>query len=154
MYNKNELRQLKQEFWETFNRYTQYYSKELGEPIEWMLYKTKIKGLELKFEVENNWVKVILEINSKNEDRRLLHFAELSKYHNLINIGFDDRLFWEVSVHLSEGKTVSQIFCINNSYNFHNKDHWNEIFRFMASNMYQLQSNLKEILPILEEKLR
>jgi len=60
MYGKDELHQLKQEFWESFGRYTQYYYKEVGEPIQWMLYKTKIKGLELKFEVENQWVKVIL----------------------------------------------------------------------------------------------
>jgi len=154
MYSKNELRQLKQEFWETFNRYTQYYSRELGEPIEWMMYKTKIKGLELKFEVENHWVKVILEINSKNEDRRLHYFAELEKYRSLIDEGFEEGLLWDDSVKLKEGKTVSQIYTINNSYYFHNKDHWKDLFHFMATNMYRLQTNLKELLPVLEETLK
>jgi len=51
MYSKEEARILKQEFWEGFNRYTKFYSKKVGSPISWMLYKTEIKGIELKFAI-------------------------------------------------------------------------------------------------------
>jgi len=84
-----------------------------------------------------------------------LHYlAELENYRSLIDEGFEERLIWDENVLLREGKTVSQIYIINNSYNFHNKDHWKDIFIFMATNMYRIQTNLKELLPILEETLR
>jgi hypothetical protein len=154
MYSKEETRQLNQDFWESFHNYTLYYSKQVSEPIDWMLYKTKIKGLELKFEVEPKWIAVVLEINHKNEERRLNYFSELEKYRNLIDEGFEARLNWEETFRLKEGKNVSRVYIGITEYNFHSRDHWKEIFHFMATNMYRLQSNLKELLPILEETLR
>jgi hypothetical protein len=37
---------------------------------------------------------------------------------------------------------------------YYDKNNWVKIFEFMAEDMFVLQSNLKEILPVLKEKLR
>jgi hypothetical protein len=154
MYSKEETRVLNQEFWESFNRYTSFYSIKVGEPIEWILYKTKIKGLELKFEVDKKWVSIVLEVNSKSEKQRYKLYDKLIEYQSMINEGFRGSLKWEKEFVLKEGKTVSRIYYGIEQFNFHNREHWKDIFEFMAQHMYLLQRNVKDIFPILEEVIK
>lgn len=152
MYSKEEARLLRKEFWESFAKYTNFYSKKVGEPVQWMLYKTEIKGLELKFELERKCIRVLLELNLKNENKRFDMYVELDKYKNVINDGFQDALIWEEEYFLEENKKVSRVYAELKGETFHNRDKWPLIFNFMASNMYQLQTNFILIHDIFKEK--
>ena len=152
MYSKEENRSLRKEFWTAFSDYTKFYSNKVGEPIQWIFYRTAIKGVELKFDLENKVVRVILEINSKSDDKRFDIYVEIDKYKNIINEGFDSSLLWNEDYKLAEGKIVSRIYIELYGLNFHNRDKWPEIFRFMAENMHMLQTNFMDIQPMLKEK--
>lgn len=153
MFSKVEAKQLKHEFWEGFDRYTKFYSNKIKEPIQWIFYKTGIKGLELKFDVSKKNIQVIIEANAKNENRRFDIYLELNKYKAIIEDGFIHGLIWEDDYMKGEGVEVSRALVEEKSFNFHNRDHWPDIYRFMAENMYRLQTNLLDILPILKEQL-
>jgi len=152
MYKKDEVIQLKKDFWAAFANYTKFYSISEGEPIQWVLYKTEIKGIELKFEIENNAIRVILEINAKNNDRRFDIYVELDKYRKIIESDFDSNLIWIEDFELPEGKIVSRIYTETLNLNYYNTNSWSDIFKFMAENMLRLQSNFLDIQPILNEK--
>ncbi|MGE4289349.1 MAG: DUF4268 domain-containing protein [Salinivirgaceae bacterium] len=152
MYSKEENRLLRQEFWTTFDKYTQFFGKKTGAPIKWMLYKTGIKGLELKFELEPNHITVCIELNHKNEDRRFAMFVFLDTYRNIINQGFAPSPIWNDDLLTDTNKTVAQVYVEKTGLNFHNRDHWPAIYEFMASNMLRLQTNLQDILPLLQEE--
>jgi len=152
MYSKEQAQQLRKDFWASFSNYTIYYSKKIGQPIEWILYKTDIKGLELKFDVEKKVVRVALEINCKNEDQRFNIFVELDKYKSIIETNFAEELIWTDEFILPEGKMVSRIYTEMVGVKFHNRDNWLYIFKFMVENMFILQSNFLDIQPILREK--
>jgi hypothetical protein len=151
MYSKEELKKLRMEFWEKFGDYTKFYSLKIGEPIKWTLYKTGVKGLELKFELHKKHVVVCIEVNHKSEDRRLDIFIELEKYSAIINEGFGDRIEW---LEEEKGFPFYQIAVSSDKLTFHNKDKWPEIYSFMAQNMWQLQTNLLNILEILQERFK
>lgn len=153
MYSKDETKLLHKEFWETFNRYSIFFSREIGQPIQWMYYKTGIKGIELKFEIDTTQISVILEVNPRNEEKRFDYFVLLDAYRNILKEGFKEKLIWNEQVKLPEGKSVSRISISLEGYNFHKREHWNSIFQFMAKNMYQLQTNLSEIIPVLKEQI-
>lgn len=152
MYSKEEAQQLRKEFWASFSNYTKFYSRKMGEPIRWVLYKTGIKGLELKFDIENKVVRVALEINNKSEDRLFDIYVELDKYKSILESSFNGELIWTDSFKLPEGKIVSRIYTELEGINYHNPDNWPQLFRFMAENMHLLQSNFLDIHPILIEK--
>lgn len=151
MYSKEESKKLVKEFWLLFDVYTQFFSKQKHKPIHWMLYKTGVKGLELKFETDNHVIGVWLEINHKSEDRRFELYVELDKYKNIINRNFQNSLLWYEEYTTLEGKTVSRIGKELKGIHFYDKEYWAGIFKFMAENMFQLQTNLNEILPLLKE---
>jgi len=152
MYSKDKAIQLKKDFWAAFANYTKFYSLKLNEPIQWILYKTGVKGVELKFEIESKIIRVVLEINAKSSDLRFDIFVELDKYRKIIESNFEDKLIWIDDFKLPEGKIVSRIYMEMQGLNYYDTDSWPEIFNFMAENMYLLQTNFIEIQPILDEK--
>jgi hypothetical protein len=154
MYSKSEAKELITRFWEDFARYTDFFGRKKKQKIEWMLYKTGIKGLELKFDLHPRYVKCIIEVNARNEDRRLDIFIELNNYRKFIQNGFKKPLVWDENVRLDTGKQVMRVYCELTGKTFHNPENWPDIFCFMAENMWQLQSNFEEILPIFEEKYK
>ena len=66
MYSKDELKNLKLEFWESFAAYCEVQPYLRDRKKIWTLYDTKVKGVELKFDVSRNGAYVILEVNHRN----------------------------------------------------------------------------------------
>ena len=151
MYSKKEMSILKKDFWESFHRYTSYFSIKTGEPVKWMYYKTGVSGLELKFDIDKSRCRVVLEVNSRNEARRHTIWEDLEKYKAIIEDQIEN-LVWEPNFILDEGKQVSCIYIEYTSKSYYNKENWPDIFIFMADNMYQLQQNLLLILDVFQEK--
>ena len=63
MYTREELRQLKKEFWEGFGLFCSEVPALKRRKSKFMLYNTKMKGVELKFDATREGAFVILEIN-------------------------------------------------------------------------------------------
>ena len=80
MYSKEELKKLKLEFWESFGAYCAVQPYLRGRRKIWMLYDTKVKGVELKFDANREGAYVILEVNHREEERRLEMFERLTWY--------------------------------------------------------------------------
>ena len=152
MFSKEEAQKLRKEFWTSFGDYTKFYSRKIGEPVIWMLYKTGIKGLELKFDLDLKTVKVALEVSARNEERRFDIYAELDQYKAILETGLEEEIIWDDEFKLPEGKMVSRMYVELNDVKYHNRDNWPTIFKFMAENMYQLQSNFLDIHDLLKER--
>ena len=60
MYSKEELKQLKKEFWEGFGTYCSLIPALKRRKSKFMLYNTKMKGVELKFDATRTGASVIL----------------------------------------------------------------------------------------------
>ena len=71
MYSKEELKQLKKEFWEGFGVYCSQVPALKRRKSKFMLYNTKMKGVEMKFDATREGAFVILEINLPSEKARL-----------------------------------------------------------------------------------
>jgi len=78
MYSKNEIKELHLSFWQNFKSYCETQSALNFKKKRWILNDTQIRGLALRFELERDNAKVILELQNKQEDRRL----QILKYSN------------------------------------------------------------------------
>lgn len=88
MYSKDELRKLKTEFWESFAAYCGVQPYLRRRRKMWVLYNTKVKGVELKFDATRNGAFVILEVNHKQEDQRLEMYEKLTWYKEYLELKF------------------------------------------------------------------
>ena len=64
MFSKEEALQLKKDFWIAF---------AAAYPRKWLLYNTKIKDVTFKFYVDNKKAQFILDIETKDENKRTIY---------------------------------------------------------------------------------
>ena len=86
MYSKDELKNLKLEFWESFAAFCEVQPYLRGRKKTWVLYDTKVKGVELKFDATREGAFVILEVNHRSEEARLEMFERLTWYKDTLEM--------------------------------------------------------------------
>ena len=151
MYSKEELRQLKTEFWNSFSDYCSVQPYLRRRRKMWVLYNTKVKGVELKFDAGRDGASVILEVNHRNEADRLEMFERLTWYKEILEKGFPDGLIWDICYVRETGQQVARIYITRTGIDFHRREHWGEFFSFMANNMYRLEKNFMSFAEYLRE---
>lgn len=151
MYSKDELKALKTEFWESFAAYCDVQPYLRGRKKMWLLYNTKIKGVELKFDITRSGAYVILEVNRKPENARLEMFEKLTWYKDSLEKEFKEPLVWDICFVRESGQEVSRVCLAKENIDFHRRGHWSEFYAFMAQNMYRLEKNFASIAEYIRE---
>lgn len=151
MYSKDELKNLKLEFWESFAAFCEVQPYLRGRKKVWTLYDTKVKGVELKFDATREGAFVILEVNHRGEEARLEMFERLTWYKDTLEMDFPEGLTWDICFVRDTGKQVARIYTSKSGIDFHRRQDWGEFFSFMASQMYLLERNFMSIAEYLRE---
>ena len=151
MYSKDELKNLKLEFWESFAAFCEVQPYLRGRKKIWTLYDTKVKGVELKFDATREGAFVILEVNHRGEEARLEMFERLTWYKDTLETDFPEGLTWDICFVRDTGKQVARIYTSKSGIDFHRRQVWGEFFSFMASQMYLLERNFMSIAEYLRE---
>ena len=133
MYSKDELKNLKLEFWESFAAFCEVQPYLRGRKKMWTLYDTKVKGVELKFDATREGAFVILEVNHRSEDARLEMFERLTWYKDTLEMDFPEGLTWDICFVRDTGKQVARVYTSRSGIDFHRRQDWGEFFSFMAS---------------------
>jgi len=155
MYSKEEIKQLHLRFWASFGKYSEVHPLLLHKSRKWMLHRTKIKNVVLRFEANRTNAKVILELNSRNEHLRLKAFEILERYKVILEDGFDEGLTWEFFHEREDsGKEVCRIYTALANVDIHRQNQWPEIYSFFIQNMLQLEDNFMQIRDVLREELK
>lgn len=130
MYSKEETQRLKQEFWISFaEKY----------PRKWMLYDTKIKDFSFKFYADNKKAQVLIDIEPRNEEKRIAYFEKLEALKSILEEEFIADLVFEKNYYLENGKTISRIWVEKNEVSINNRNHWDTIFDFFNEKMTALE---------------
>lgn len=153
MYNREEAKKLRKDFWITFAKRCEIVPELKYRKKKWMLYDTKIGGLDLKFDIDRSEALVMIEVNAKSEERRLQIYEQLEKYRVLIEDGFSDGLEWELCYTLPKGEDVSRVFVRKGDVDIHRQNQWPDIFNFFIDNMLLLERNFLEIRDIILEEV-
>ena len=151
MYSKDELKNLKLEFWESFAAFCEVQPYLRGRKKIWTLYDTKVKGVELKFDATREGAFVILEVNHRGEEARLEMFERLTWYKDTLETDFPEGLTWDICFVRDTGKQVARIYTSKSGIDFPRRQDWGEFFSFMASQMYLLERNFMSIAEYLRE---
>ena len=151
MYSKDELKNLKLEFWESFAAFCEVQPYLRGRKKIWTLYDTKVKGVELKFDATREGAFVILEVNHRGEEARLEMFERLTWYKDTLETDFPEGLTLDICFVRDTGKQVARIYTSKSGIDFHRRQDWGEFFSFMASQMYLLERNFMSIAEYLRE---
>ena len=154
MYSIEEAKKLRIRFWKQFGKGCEFHPLLRNKRKKWVLHRTKIKGVALRFEVDRESAKVILELSHRNEDKRLKAFEILERYKAVVEDNFKNGLIWEF-YHQREdsGQEVCRIYTLLENVDLHRQNQWPDIFNFFIEKMLLLENNFLSVRDILKEEL-
>lgn len=154
MYTQEEAKQIRLTFWETFGKRCRIHPELSQRRKNFILHRTKIPGIALRFEAGRENALVILELGQRNEDKRLKAYEILEKYKVVLEEGFDEGLIWEF-YHKREdsNKEVCRIFTEITGVDIHRQSQWPDIYNFFIENMIRLEENFLQIRDLVKEEL-
>lgn len=130
MYSREETQELKRAFWIAFAE---------KHPRKWLLYNTKIKDFTFKFFVDNKKAQVLIDIEPKDDIKRIAYFEKLESLKNIIDEEFLKDLVYEKNYYLENGKAISRVWVEKSGVSISNKSYWDEIFDFFNDKMNALE---------------
>ena len=140
MFSKEESRILREEFWIAFGK---------SFPRKWLLYKTGIKEISLKFHFDLKQAIVSLDVDGDLEQRiriweKLVSLKWILLDEYLPDANFEDGYF------LKNGKEISRIYIEKEGVSIHNKNTWQETMVFFYEKMSRFEDFFKAYEDILE----
>lgn len=150
MYSKDELKQLKKEFWEGFGIYCSHIPAMRKRKSKFMLYNTKMKGVEMKFDATREGALVILEINHPDEARRLELYEKFEQYKIIMEKDFADGLIWDFAYVRESGEEVCRIYTSKSGIDIHRRIQWMEFYKFMSEEMLKLEKAFRMVKEVIE----
>lgn len=130
MFNKEESKKIRQEFWTSFGK--QY-------PRKWVLYNTRIKDVQLKFDFTNEKAQVSLDLTSNDEIMRAYYFKKLESLKAILVSEYLPDAVYEESLVLPEGKEISRIYIELKQVNIHSRKDWPLVMMFLEDRMDALE---------------
>jgi hypothetical protein len=151
MYTKEEAKQLKKEFWEGFGVYCSQIPALKKRKSKFMLYNTKMKGVELKFDATREGAVVILEINHHDAVKRFELYEKFEMYKTLIEKNFPDGLIWDFAYIRECGTEVCRIYTQKMGIDIHRRIQWMEFYKFMSDEMLKLEKAFRLVKDAIED---
>ncbi|MFZ4726170.1 MAG: DUF4268 domain-containing protein [Paludibacter sp.] len=150
MYSKEEVKQLKKEFWEGFGVYCSQIPELKRRKSKFMLYNTKMKGVELKFDATREGAYVILELNHSNSSLRLEKYEQFEQYKTIMEKQFPNGLIWDFAYIRDCGTEVCRIYTSKTGIDLHRRIQWMEFYQFMSAEMMKLEKSFIKVKATLE----
>jgi len=149
MYTKEESKQLHLDFWTGFEAYSKSLEGLKANGGRWIYYYTGIKNVALKFDVERHLIRVALELNHRDENRRFELYTKLEKYKAIFEESFGAPLIWDYVFTRTAGNEVCRVYTEQAGFDLHRRQEWPQMFDYMARNMLQMEKAflmVKEVL--------
>ncbi|WP_298238219.1 DUF4268 domain-containing protein [uncultured Algibacter sp.] len=141
MFSKEESRLLRQEFWTSFGK---------SFPKKWILYNTKLKGLNFKFHFDNKKAMVALDLEDSLE-HRIKHWEKLLALKSILLEDYLPEAIFDESYILDNSKELSRIYVpLAQKVSIHNKDTWRDVMEFFNKNMTLFEAFFEEYKHVID----
>ena len=150
MYSREEVKILKRNFWTGFDAFCAELPRFKIRKRKWILYNTKIKGVELKFDAARDGAYVIFELNHPKLSKRLEMFELMKKYKVVVDQFFADAE-WQEQFEKPCGTLVSRIYRHLGGLDIHRQEQWPEFYPFLSREMCHCERMFKEMRELLQD---
>lgn len=144
MYSREEAKELRVDFWKQFQDFTNKRRKNKGRTGKWILEKTGINALNLRFHFDEQSALVGIDIETRNLDKRLELYEKLESTRSQINKALGENTTWELEYIRENDKAVSRIYTAIEGVNILDSQSWNRVNMFFFDRMTALEDYFLE----------
>jgi hypothetical protein len=152
MYNKDEAKAVRLEFWTRLNNRTRRLPAQKGRKKFWIYDSTGVKGLDLRFDVDRAKVCVALEINHSSEERRLILYEKLLACKSIFESEFGEPLVWDYLYEKETGEQVCRVYVAQPG-DINNQELWPDMMYFLIDRMVRLEKAFLEVKDYLQSNI-
>lgn len=152
MYNKEEAKAIRLEFWNKLNNRTRRLPGQKGRKKFWIYDNTGVKGMDLRFDVDRHKALVALEINHSSEERRLVLYEKLLACKSIFESEFGEPLKWDYVYEKDTGEQVCRVYCEQPG-DIHDQERWPEMMYFLIDRMVRLEKAFLEVKDYLQSDI-
>ncbi len=142
MYSRVESKKIRQELWISFGK---------NYPRKWLLYNTKIKDLNLKFDFTRKYAEVAIESTSSDEVFREYYYEKILSLKSILEEDFLPEISFAKDYELENGKEISRAFLRKEGVNIHNRNDWPKVQEWLASKMTLLEAFFVEYRDFIDQ---
>ena len=130
MHTKEETKARRVEFWNQFQDFTNKRRRKQGRSGKWILDRTGINALNLKFHFDQNTALVGIDIETRNLDKRLELYEKLESTRKHIMSALGENAVWDVDYIRENNKAISRIYVSLDNVDIMDKQCWNRVNMF------------------------
>lgn len=138
MYSKDQASQIKQAFWTAYGQYMALQPSAEGLRINWINYKTGIKQLAFKMQVDKKSAWIGIELSNPDLTIQQLLFEQFEEYKKLLTGILGEEWQWELHSTDEYGKTVCKIYTVLPGVSIFNKEDWPKLISFFKPRIIAL----------------
>lgn len=144
MYTKDEAKEFRTAFWDQFAAYTNKRRKNKGRTGKWILNRTGINSINLKFHFDNKSALVGIDVETKKLVTRLEKYEKLETIRKQINMALGENTQWEIEYTRENDKVISRIYTGISHVSIFDKTTWNRVNMFFFDRMTALEDMFLE----------
>ena len=153
MYSKEYKSEIKKLFYTSFGKYMSKNKSINDTKIKWLNYKTDIKDLYFKIDCNENYTKILIDIQHNDDEIRNLFFAQFLELEKLFIKTMGEKWIWESEYLNFYGQKSSQISKTLKKVNIYDKKTWVSSFKFLEKRFIKIDEfwlNFYEVFKALE----
>ena len=138
MYSKAEVSQLRQAFWTTFGQYMAPVLSAEGLAINWINYKTGVKGVQFRLHADNRRASIGIELTQLDAGVRELFFEQFLALKTLLHETLGETWTWEADAVNEHGQPLSRVYKELGPANLFSRDDWPALISFFKPRLIAL----------------
>jgi hypothetical protein len=137
MYSKEQASKLKTQFWTNFGQYMKPIPGASGLPVNWINYKTGIRNIHFKMDVDTAKAFIAIEITHSQQEERLNCYHQFVALKKLLESTTAFNWQWNETLQANH-QTISSISQELNNVNIFNQADWPAIISFLKPRIIAL----------------
>ena len=138
MYSKQQVSQIRQEFWTAFGRYMAPLPSAEGTKVNWVNYKTGEKGIFFRMYAGNENAGIAIELDHADKGLRQLYFDQFLQVKIMLHQTLHEEWDWMPETRDEHGKEISRIYKEIAGVSILKKEDWPAIISFLKERMVAL----------------
>lgn len=153
MFSKEELKELKISFWNGFKEFMKKQKSSNGKRVNWLSYKTDVKFIYLRLDVNNKKASINFDIQHKFDDIRAIVYEQMTELKVVLEDSMSTKTIWHEDLNYNN-ITISRICWEKENVNFYNENDHIEIYEFFKKTLIEFDlfyQDYKDILVALTD---
>ena len=109
-----------------------------GTRINWVNYKTDVKGVYFRTDVERKFAEVSIEISHPDPSVQLMIYEQFEEYENVLESYLGEKWIWTKEDYDEDGKMISTIKMRLENISIFRETDWPQIIPFLKDRMINL----------------